>query len=254
MENKYFDIVAKYNNKLKSYDFVLDYGLINNPSCTIKENGDVIINYDILNFSKEEQEQFKNELLSEILIPIFDQDAKEIMESGFQKVPSAFSKAEEFIINYDLFVEQDFDFSSISYDKSFLENRNYSYRSVYDEGTQTVTFYIKSKLFDGEVGIFIYPDGSFYPEISVKNINLTDDAKEERLKFIKIFVYNVLKVKINFGTIDGIHPLQIPTLYKRAQRYAKKRGTIQYTDEKGDVYPYRETEPEIVEMNNIGNI
>lgn len=249
---KNFDIVAKYNKSLKRYDFILDYGLYNNPYCFIKEDGEVFIDLISYSFNKEEQKQMYQDMLDELLIPIFGKKAKEIMNLKSQNISSAFSKAEEFIINYDIFVQYDSD--EIEHDTNYLNDGNYSYRSVYDEGIQNVTFYIKSKLFDDEMGIFIYSDGSFYPEVSVRRINLVDEAKTMRLKVIKEFIYNVLKVKINFGTIDRIHTLRIPLLYKKAQKYAKNKGSIEYTDENGDIYSYREVEPEEIKLNNIRTV
>ena len=63
----------------------------------------------------------------------------------------------------------------------------YKYRSVYNETFDTISYYVKAKVFDDEFGIIIYNDDSYLPVISTKHLtkSLEDSDKNKRLKEIK---------------------------------------------------------------------
>lgn len=240
-----YEVRADYVDN--SYLFTLDYGTSISSSCCISEDGTIIVNCGELNIvDKNELVQRKADIIREILEPMFGEDAESLVENGIGKDSSAFKKAEEYVINNDKFVSYK--------SKSKEKDKHYEYRTVYDEGLESVSFYIKSKLFNDEVGIIIYSDDSFLPIISTAHINLVDEFKKQRLDAIKEFIYEVLKVKINFGTLDGIHGLRIKDLSKKAINYAKKKGTIEYTDDVGDIYLYKERPSDITSLNGIGSI
>lgn len=259
-------IQEDYGSGLKRYDvsvdfiddgylFILDYGTYNSSTCSVLEDNTVFVDYG--NYTITDNDELlrrKEDIMNEILVPLFGKEVKRLIETGIGNIPLAFKKAEEYIINNDMFVSNEIEQMRVK-NESSLSN-DYEYRTVYDEGLETVSFYIKSKLFDDEFGIIIYSDGSFYPVISARHLNknLTEMAKKQRLEAIKKFIYDILKVKINFGTTDGVHDIRIKDLLEKAIEYARENGNIESTDEKGDIYTYKEVPSEVVSMHNIGKI
>lgn len=225
-----------------SYLFELDYGLESNPSLVVSPEDFVSVFLEEYIYDKD-YEKRKEDILKEILIPMFGEDAKELVENGEAEIPSAFLKAEEYVINNDKFVSYQLE-GKLRKEKT-RNSKNYEYKMVYDETLGAVSFYIKSKLFDDEIGIIIYSDGSFTPVVSTSHINITEEFKNLRLAAIKKFISIVLKVNINFGTVDGIHPLRIADLSKRAIEFAKKKTDIEYEDRESQL-----TTP----LNGIGRV
>ena len=117
-------------------------------------------------------------------------------------------------------------------------NGDYLYTSECKD--DMVAFYIGSKLYDDKFGIVINSDGTFYPIISTNNCDYTDEAKQARIEFIKEFVYDILKIRINFGTVDGVNKLRIPELYNRALDYVSSpysfNSNVTYIDGGSLVY------------------
>lgn len=247
---KRYDVGVEYVDN--GYLFTLDYGTSTLSSCSVMKDGTVFVDYGITTtLDNEELSQRKEDITKEILEPMFGEKAKELVENGVGKISSAFEKAEEYVINNDKFVSYELE---QELKKRKKHNKDYEYRTVYDEGLETVSFYIKSKLFDDEIGIIIYSDGSFTPVVSTGHINLTDELKKQRLDAIKKFIYKILKVKINFGTVGGAHGLKIDELSKKAIEYAKENGTIEYTDDKDDIYLYQERPADTTSLNGIGSV
>lgn len=253
--------LGRYDLKVKCMDdiylFELNYGTYSNSYCNVSKDDKVFVNFGIdNNLGEDELSKRKEDMINEILKPMFGiEKAKRIVEVGILYIKLAYKKAEKFIIDNDLFV------SNEEYlEKKELNSKDYEFRTVYDEGVGTISFYVKSKLFDDEFGIIIYQDASFYPVISTKHIseNLTEEAQKQRLNAIKEFVYEVLNVKINFGTTIGknneIVPIRIKKLLKKATTYAKENGSIEYTDENGDIFTYKESSSDVVSLPKIGKI
>ena len=247
MSKRYDLIVDLVDN---SYSFTLDYGTSSSSVCSISEDDTVFIDYGSISLSDENEiNHRKEELIIELLEPMFGSKADMIIKEEMLKVPSAFKKAEEYVINNDLFVSNNFNL-----DDEFSLNKTYQYKPVYDEGLETVSFYVKSNLFDDEIGIIIYSDDTFMPVISTKHIKLTSLAENQRLEMLKKFIYDILKVRINFGTVDGVHNLKIKNISSKAIKHAVKNGSIEYTDDNGDRYVYKERPSEVISINGMGSV
>lgn len=250
-------IKAVYNEIDKKYKFEIDYGKLKNPICTISYKDEVYVDmsYFFINYNDKQYEQIRQDMFNKILSPMFgEKEARKLIETStmVKQIPSAFLNAEQFIINNDLFVKT---CSEETKDFEFMSDEGYSYESRYDEGTGMVTFYINSKLIPERFGIFIHEDGSFTPIESFGHM-LEPYAKKERQEAIKTFIEELFNIKINFGTIDGIHSLQIPKLYEKAKEYAKKNGSVTYTEENGDsrVYKDKDKDAELINLKLPGNV
>lgn len=248
-------IKVAYNEIDKKYKFEIDYGKLKNPICTISSKDEVYVDMSCFftNYNDEQYEQIKQDMFNQILNPMFgENEAKKLIETStmIKRIPSAFKKAEQFIINNDLFVKTG---SEETKNVEFTKEEGYSYESRYDEGTGMVTFYINSKLIPERFGIFIHEDGSFTPIESFEHI-LEPYAKKERQEAIKTFIKELFNIKINFGTIDGIHSLQIPKLYEKAKEYAMENGSVTYTEENGDSHVYKDKDAELIELKLPGNV
>lgn len=243
MDKKYDLTVDIIEN---DYVFMLDYGTQDSSICTISEDDVVAINYGRSYLIEENEMKFRKEdLINEVLNPLFGNESEMIINEEVIKVPFAFKKVKEYVINNNLSVSNDYNL-----DDEFNLNRTYQYRSVYDEGLDSVSFYVKSNLFDDEIGIIIYSDDTFTPVISTKHINLTSLAKNQRLEMLKKFIYELLSVKISFGTVDGIHGLRVKNISSKAIKQAKMNATIEYTDDNGDIYVYKDT----TTINGMGSV
>lgn len=250
MKKERYEINAEYVDN--RYLFTLDYGTSTPSSCSVLNDGTVFIDFgESAIFDKRELLKRKKDITKEILEPMFGNDAVKLVEKMEDKIPSAFEKAEKYVIDNDMFVSCELE-QELRKEKEY--NEDYEYKTVYDESFGTVSFYIKSKLFDDEIGIIIYSDGSFTPVISTRHINLTDEFKNQRLNAIKKFISITLKVNINFGTVDEFRSLRIDDLSKRAIEFAKEKVAIVYTDDKDTQCLYKESQPDITSLNGIGSV
>ena len=236
MKNKDFELKVFYDDNTKSYKFELDYGEADFAYCTVDEKNNVFIYFG--NVPDEVYNKRKKDMLECFLSEIFKEKSLIMIENVYENEPFSYEKVKKFIFDNNICVGQ-FDEQS-DYQETFNQVEEYQSICVYDEGLQTVDFYIKSKIFDDEMGIKINSDGSFIPIISTKHIILTKEAVRLREDMIKKYVYNVLKIRINFGTVDGIKGLKILELYKRAVSYALENGIINYTDNDGNLYVYKD--------------
>lgn len=130
------------------------------------------------------------------------------------------------------------------------KNEDYIFRSVFNETFETVTFYIKSKRFDDEFGIIIYPNGSFYPIISVAHLYNSDADK--RKEAIEKFIVSNLGVSININ--DDSLFIEVEGLYEKAKCFSKENSLVEYTDENGDIYLYKDGQSGVTTIKGIGKI
>lgn len=184
-----------------SYSFEIDYGMEEN-SCLIVSSKNLVSLF-LNGYDYNDEEKRHSDMLTEILIPMFGEAvATNIVKQKILEVKNAFSIAEQYITDYDLFVEPVGSLAQ-SINKLELEKNNYAYRSVHNKENNSVSYYIKSKIKNnGEFGIVIHNDNSFDPIFSTKTMesNIPEALKEERRKFLKYFVKEVLGKNINFGT------------------------------------------------------
>lgn len=223
-----------------SYSFKLDYGLDENPSLIINQNNFVSVFLNEYDYDKD-YEKRRNDILKKILIPMFGKSvAINIINEGTLKVKDAFMKADQYIINNDLFVGIN-DSLEKSINKPGLAKKEYVYRCIHDKETNSVSYYIKSKLKnDGEFGIKILEDDSFFPIYSTKTMesNISKELKNIRETFLKSFVKEVLGKTINFGTILGGKSIKIKDLNLIAIKDSKIKNDVKTYFDEDNIFEY----------------
>ena len=216
LKNKYYTSAKEEKGK---YVITTEYNDSDSIRLIVEKNGfcsvelcGSIKNYDIM----------EKNMTRDILIDILSaSNIAELILSHSTISEGAYYKAKEYI-------------ESNNIDEELSDN----YTLSCDYSDDLVSFYVRSKFYDDSFGITICKDGTFFPIISTDNINYTKEAKEARLSFIKEFIYDVLRIKINFGTIDGVNKLKIPELYNRALDYTMCPDTYDaiYKDDEDLIY------------------
>lgn len=207
MRNKY-KLRASYVPD-SGYQFELDEGTMDGLNFSIDEDDNLTLYYGDSTYPDYEENKkrrltviynnfFKN-LLPDISI--------EELERETLHIDGLFEMVENYIIDRDMYV---------GIDKLDILLEENSYRICYDKDTGKISYYIKDYRIKDETGIIILPDGTFFPCLSTRFTNLDEKQKDLRKQIIKEFIYDKLKVKINFGRKSDGKLLSIKTLYERA--------------------------------------
>lgn len=207
MRNKY-KLRASYVPNF-GYQFELDEGTMDGLNFGIDEDDNLTLHYGDSTYPDYEENKkrrltviynnfFKN-LLPDISI--------EELERETLHIDGLFEMVENYIIDRDMYVGID------KFDILLEEN---PYRTFYDEDTGKISYYIKDYRIKDETGIVILPDGTFFTCLSTKFTNLDEKQKDLRKQIIKEFIYDELKVKIDFGRKADGKLFSTKTLYERA--------------------------------------
>ncbi len=230
---KKYDINISYMDD--SYLFRLDYGTQSEVTFIVSSDDSCFINYGT--YDKEEEEKRKSDLLKEFLVPILGKkkalmkkdDCYFISDGSFKSARNFINKGKNKI-------------SEIEKEDNTKDKDIYNYRSVYNETFDTISYYVKAKVFDDEFGIIIYNDDSYLPVISTKHLtkSLEDSDKNKRLKEIKNFVNSLLNLDVNFDLNKNGASGKLDGLYSAAINNSKKNSRVEFTDDSGDIYTYKD--------------